>query len=140
MLLTRAIGLKLQGRVRFSKDCIGDVLLGEEEGLEIFRKVIVKPSQDGPEKPGAIFIVRFCFARFGAKTNRFLSLIPVPFIVAQPGFRSKTWMIGQRTGVFQGVYEWDSIEDAEAYWTSFPMKLMKRRAVQETLYHEIRVS
>jgi hypothetical protein len=65
-------------------------------------------------------------------------LIPIPFIVAQPGFRSKTWMIGQKTGAFQGLYEWDSIEDAEKYWTSFPMKLMKRRAVPETLSHEIK--
>ena len=82
--------------------------------------------------------MRFRFARFGVRTNRFLSLIPIPFIVAQRGFRSKTWMIGQKTGAFQGLYEWDSIEDAEKYWTSFPMELMKRRAVPETLNHEIR--
>ncbi|MFX0202903.1 MAG: hypothetical protein ACFFCW_42915, partial [Candidatus Hodarchaeota archaeon] len=106
--------------------------------FEVFRKVVLKPSKDQPEKPGAILIVRFSFARFAAKTNRFLSLIPIPFIVAQQGFRSKTWMIGQKTGAFRGLYEWDSIEDAEKYWTSFPMKLMKRRAVPETLNQEIK--
>ena len=138
ILLARSTGLRLKGRVHFLKDCIGDVQHGKDEDYEIFRKVILDPSKDQPEKPGAIFIVRFRFARFAARTNRFLSLIPIPFIVAQPGFRSKTWMLGRTTGGFQGAYEWDSIDDAEKYWTSFPMKLMKRRAVPETLNHEIR--
>ena len=138
ILLARATSLRLRGRVHFLKDCIGDVQHGKDESYKVFRKVILDPSKDQPEKPGAIFIVRFRFARFAAKTNRFLSLIPIPFIVAQPGFRSKTWMMGRKTGVFQGLYEWDSIEDAEKYWSSFPMKLMKRRAVPETLNYEVR--
>ena len=138
ILLARITGLMLQGRVHFVKDCIGGVEHGKDEDFEVFRKVILKPSKNQPEKPRAIFIVLFSFARFAAKTNRFLSLIPIPFIVAQPGFRSKTWMIGQNSGTFQGVYEWDSIEDAKKYWTSFPMKLMKRRAVPETLSYEIK--
>jgi len=138
ILLARATGLRLGGRVHFQKDCIGEVQHGKDEDYEVFRKVILDRSKDQPEKPGAIFIVRFRFARFAAKTNRFLSLIPIPFIVAQQGFRSKTWMMGRKTGAFQGLYEWDSIEDAKKYWSSFPMKLMKRRAVPETLNHEIR--
>ena len=110
---------------------------GDDEDFVVFRKVILHPSKDQPEKPGAIFIVLFRFARFTATTNRLLSLIPIPFIVAQPGFRSKTWMMGQKTGAFRGLYEWDSIEDAEKYWASFPMKLMKSRAIPETLSHDI---
>ncbi len=39
--------------------------------------------------------------------------------------------------MFQGVYEWDTVPDAEAYWTSFPMRLMKRRAVPGSVVHEI---
>ena len=140
ILLARATGLGLRGRVHFLKDCIGELQHGKDEDYEVFRKVILDPSKDQPEKPGAIFIVRFRFARFAAKTNRFLSLIPIPFIMAQQGFRSKTWMMGQKTGTFQGLYEWDSIEDAEKYWTSFPMKLMKKRAIPETLNHEIRAA
>jgi hypothetical protein len=71
---------------------------GKDEDYEVFPKVILDRSKDQPEKPGAIFIVRFRFARFAAKTNRFLSLIPIPFIVARQGFRSKTWMMGRKTG------------------------------------------
>jgi hypothetical protein len=111
---------------------------GRDEDYEVFRKVILDPSKDQPERPGAILVVRFRFARFEGKTNRLLSLIPIPFIVAQPGFRSKTWFMGRRTGAFRGLYEWDSIKNAEKYRTSFPMKLMKRRAAPKTLFHEIR--
>ncbi len=138
ILLARATGLALKGRVHFIRDSVGKIEHGEDEDFRVFRKVILESSRDRPEKPGAILIVRFRFATFAASTNRFLSLIPIPFIVVQPGFRSKTWMIGQKTGVFQGLYEWDSVEDAENYWTSFPMKLMKRRAVPETVRREIR--
>ena len=138
VLLARAAILRLLGRVRFPKDCIGTVEHHEDDDFVVFRKVTLKPTNDQPERPGALFIVRFRFARFAAKTNRVLSILPIPFIVAQPGFRSKTWMMGQKTDAFQGLYEWDSIDDAERYWTSFPMNLMKRRAIPQTLSHEVR--
>ena len=139
LLLARATSLKLSGRVHFPTDCLGTVkhYEDEDEDFEIFRKVLLDPSEDQPRKPGALFVVRFKFARFGTKTNRLLSVIPIPFIVAQPGFRSKTWMIGQKTGAFRGLYEWDSIDDAERYWTSFPMNLMKWRAVPQTLAYQV---
>jgi hypothetical protein len=138
LLLARAAGLAFQGRIRFIRECVGDTLCGEDEDFVVFRKVILVPVKRQPEKPGAIFVVTFRFALFSVGANRILSLIPIPFILAQPGFRSKTWLLGRQTGVFQGLYEWDSVEDAERYWTSFPMKLMKRRAVPETLIREIR--
>jgi hypothetical protein len=99
--------------------------------------MVLDPTEVQPEKPGAVFTVRFRFAKLSAKANKRLSLIPAPFIAAQPGFRSKTWMLGRDTAAFQGVYEWDSVEDAEAYWTSFPMRLMKRRAVPGSVMYEI---
>lgn len=136
-LLGRATAYRLRGRVHFLKDCIGDVHPGPDEEFVVFRKVVLNPTATQPEKPGAVFTVRFRFARFSDGANKRLSLIPAPFIVAQPGFRSKAWMLGRDSGLFQGVYEWDSVKDAEAYWTSFPMRLMKRRAVPESLWHEI---
>ncbi|MFC1509163.1 hypothetical protein ACFL60_05695 [Candidatus Omnitrophota bacterium] len=133
ILLVRAFGLLLRGRVHFRKDCIGTSEKGEREDFVIFRKIVVYPAGNQLQNPGAIFKVRFHFAKFSFRINRLLSLIPVPFIIAQPGFRSKTWMTGLNTGAFQGVYEWDLVEDAEKYWYSFPLKLMKKRAVPETL-------
>jgi hypothetical protein len=135
--LARATAYRLRGRVHFPKDTVGEIHPGPDEDFVVFRKMILDPSEDQPEKPGAIFSVRFRFARFSAAVNKRLSLIPAPFIAAQPGFRSKAWMLGAETGMFQGVYEWDTVADAEAYWTSFPMRMMKRRAVPESVIHEI---
>lgn len=137
VLLVRATGFRLCGRVCFPRDDVGAIEPGDEEDFVVFRKVVLDPAGDQPSKPGAIFRVRFQFARFSDRTNRFLSLIPLPFIVAQPGFRSKTWMQGIRSGAFQGVYEWDSVEDAEQYWDSFPMRLMRKRAAPGTLARDI---
>jgi hypothetical protein len=138
LLLARAVLLGLRGRIRFPGDRIGEIEQGAGEDFRIFRKMILLPSKDRARKPGATFVVQFRFARFGARTNRLLSLIPIPFIAAQPGFRSKTWMIGTKTGMFRGLYEWETVGDAEEYWESFPMRLMRNRAVPETLRHEIK--
>jgi hypothetical protein len=132
----RAIYLLIQGRIHFPKNRLGETV-GEENEFEIFRHMTLDPGKDQPEKPGAIFKVRFQFANMSPEMNIRTSLIPIPFIVAQPGFRSKMWALGRETGEFQGVYEWDTVASAENYWTSFPMRLMKRRAVPESLFYEI---
>jgi hypothetical protein len=81
--------------------------------------------------------VRFHFARGSAKINKRLSLIPIPFILGVPGFRSKLWMLDRETGCFQGVYEWDTVAAAEAYMRSFAIRLMRQRAMPGSLSHEI---
>lgn len=136
VLFARATGYRMRGRVRFDKACVGDVVPGRDESYVVFRKMILDPLP-GQLEPGAIFRVRFRFSRLSPEANKRLSLLPAPFIAAQPGFRSKSWMLGKETGMFQGVYEWQTVADAEMYWTSFPMRLMKRRAVPDTLWHEI---
>lgn len=136
VLFTRATGYRLKGRVHFDTTCRGDVVPGREEDFVVFRRMTLDPLP-GQSEAGALFTVKFHFSRFSTGANKRLSLIPAPFIAAQPGFRSKTWMLGRETGMFQGVYEWQTVADAEAYWTSFPMRLMRRRAVPETLWHEI---
>jgi hypothetical protein len=136
--IVRATYLLLQGRIHFPKDRLGEIVDDGEE-FEVFRHMTLDPGNDQPEKPGAIFKVRFQFASMSPEMNIKTSLIPIPFIVAQPGFRSKTWLLGRESGEFQGIYEWDTVASAEAYWTSFPMKLMKKRAVPDSLSYEIEV-
>jgi hypothetical protein len=136
-LIARTMGLIFTRRVHFLKNRIGETVQLEEEDFEIFRQVIVDPPNNEQKKPGAIFKVYFHFASFSVNTNKVLSLIPIPFIIAQPGFRSKTWMLGLKTGIFQGFYEWDTIKEAENYWTSFPLNLMKKRAVPDSLNYSI---
>jgi len=134
--IVRAIYLFIQGRIHFPKNRLGEII-DQEEDFEVFRHMTLDPGQNQPEKPGAVFKVRFRFASMSPEMNIRTSLIPIPFIVAQPGFRSKMWALGWETGEFQGIYEWDTVASAENYRTSFPMKLMKRRAVPESLSYQI---
>jgi hypothetical protein len=133
VLLVRAVWLRLRGRVRFPRDRVGEVVAGDAENYRVFRQMVVDPAAEEALPPGAVLDVRFRFARFSPTMNRQLSRLPMPFIAVQPGFRSKTWMIGERSGAFRGVYEWATAEDAERYWVSFPMRMMRRRAAERTL-------
>ena len=137
VLFARATRYRLRGRIHFPRDCLGEVVAGPDEDFVTFRKMILDPLPGETQRVGALFTVRFHFARLSDSANQKLSLIPAPLIAAQPGFRSKTWMLGQQTGMFQGVYEWRTVADAQDYWTSLPMRLMKRRATPESLVHEI---
>ena len=136
VLVARSAYSWLCDRVHFPEKRLGEVIQGKENFI-IFRQAVLDPTGTQPERPGARLAVRFQFRRFSLETNRILSIIPIPFILAQPGFRSKIWMFRKGTGEFQGLYEWDTVEDAEKYRFSFPMKLMKKRAVPESLTYEI---
>ncbi|MCP4674685.1 MAG: YdhR family protein [Deltaproteobacteria bacterium] len=138
MLVLRAIGLGLSGKARFIRNLQNESIKDEGECFTAFRKVVVKPNSKQPSNPGAIFQVRFRFKNLSATANRLLSLIPIPLIVAQPGFRSKTWLLGEDSGDFIGYYEFDTIEAAEAYWNSLPLRMMRKRAAKGSLTHEIR--
>lgn len=137
-LISRALGLWVKGRVRFEHSLQGEHLEDRDERFTPFRKVIVKPLPGEPPVPGATFRIRFRFKSFSARVNRLLSLIPIPLILAQPGFRSKTWMLGEETGDFLGYYEFDTLQAAEAYWNSLPLRMMRQRAAPGSLTHEVR--
>ena len=132
VLLGRALRLWARKRVVFSKESFGKLFL-EEEPFSIFRKVIVLQENLQPATPGALLKVKFQFANFSFMVNKRLSLIPIPLIIAQPGFISKTWLVGTETGCFLGLYEWESRGSAENYLNSFPLKLMKKRARPDSL-------
>ena len=132
-LLVRAFALWLNGRFRFERG-LSDLTTKENgESFRAFRKVAVVGNAVSSESPAAIFKVRFAFRNLSPKTNRILSLIPIPFIAAQPGFRSKTWLLGGSSGDFMGIYEFDTVADAEAYWNSLPLRMMRRRAAVGSL-------
>ena len=136
-LLVRALKLWLSGRIHFRRDLESCGLEDRGEAFVAFRQVVVDPTTDQPARAGATFQVRFRFKNLSATANRWLSLLPIPLIVAQPGFRSKTWLLGQQTGDFIGRYEFDTVETAEAYWHSLAMRMMRRRAAAGSLTREV---
>jgi len=137
-LIFRALGLWLKGRLRFERISEGEQLEIEGESFKVFRKVIVTPPKNGDTLSGAIFEVQFRFKNLSVPANRLLSLIPIPLIVAQPGFRSKTWLLGQEIVDFIGYYEFETVETAKEYWNSLPLRMMRRRAAKGSLNHVVR--
>ncbi|MEJ2215744.1 MAG: hypothetical protein P8099_03920 [Gemmatimonadota bacterium] len=136
-LLFRALLLFVRNRVHF-RGADGVEIEDRGERFRGFRRVVV----DAPERPPprATFRVRFAFRNLSPAANRRLSLIPIPFIVAQPGFRSKTWLLGETTGDFMGWYEFDTVEAAQAYRASLPLRMMRRRAAPGSLTYAVTVT
>lgn len=124
----RALMLWVRGRVHLLRDLEGMGMDDGGERFRAFRKIVV----DGGAV-GAIVRVRFRFRNLSAGMNRRLSWIPVPFIITQPGFRSKTWFVGEETGDFIGLYEFATEEDGRAYLDSLPLAMMRRRAAEGSL-------
>ena len=128
----------LTGRLHFPRECIGEMFtLGDDQVFTIFRQVIVDPLKGQQGKPGVLFRVRFRIANMTPEQNKHFSILPIPFFIGLPGFRSKLWMHDHATGESQGVYQWDTVGDAQNYANSFAMQFMTRRAVQGSISHEV---
>ncbi|MFC2076534.1 YdhR family protein [candidate division KSB1 bacterium] len=124
----------LLGRVRRSKEFYGrEIMMEDGRKFKIFRQINLKTGKSKKDSSPAILIVRFKFARFSQKTNRRLSLIPIPMIVGFPGFRTKVWMADEDTGYWQGLYEFESEDTLEEYKKSFVLGIMNRRAVKDSI-------
>lgn len=134
----RTLGYVLTGRLHFSRERVGEVLTTEDGGrFVVFRQAVVDPSREQPEMPGAVFRVRFHLTHMSPEVNRWFSLLPIPFFVGLPGFRSKLCSVDERIDDFMGVYEWDTVEDAENYAHSFAMRFMVRRSIPGSLSYEM---
>ena len=128
----------LARRLRLERQYVGRVLVMEDgQRFRVFRHLSLRTSRAGVQGSPAVFVVRFKFARFSQGVNRLLSLIPVPLIGGYPGFRHKLWMVNEESGYWQGVYEWESPQDVEAYRRSFALRMMNRRAEPESISYEV---
>jgi hypothetical protein len=120
----------LTGQVRFPRGRVGQVLTLEDgQNWIIFREVQVSVHSGRAAGVGAVFRPRFHVAGMSVRANILFSLLPIPFFLGLPGFRSKLWLYHPENGDFQGIYEWDSIEAAERYAGSFAMRFMTHRSV-----------
>ena len=103
----------------------------------IFRQVVVKPRGSQKVEPGAAFCVQSHVARMSPTQNKLFSLLPIPLFIGLPGFRSKLWLLNEANGNFMGMYEWDTLQDAENYAHSFALKFMTKRSVPGTVSYRI---
>lgn len=67
------------------------------------------------KEPEAAFITRFKPAKMGIRTNILFSNIPMMVLLGFKGLRQKYWCVDYDSGLCQGIYEWQTLEDAKNY-------------------------
>jgi hypothetical protein len=121
----------LSGRVHFNRQRVGDELVMDNgERHRVFREVRVDTHRMVPPESVVTLTLRFQFARFSQAANERLSLLPIPAILGMPGFLQKTWTHCDETGYSQGIYQFESAVQAEAYHRSPLIRVLKKRTVQ----------
>jgi hypothetical protein len=136
--LLNTLGNVARNRVHFPKDRIGETItMDDGRKFMVFRQAVVDRRDGKRMRPGARFIVRFHLANMSPAMNKPFSLIPMPFCIGVPGFRSKLWTLDVASGDFQGVYEFETGKDAENYAGSFAVTFMTRRSVPGSVSYRI---
>ena len=122
----RTLFLFLTGKIHYDQAVKGKPLtMPDGETFTIFRRVEIQSKQPEPQ---AYFWVRFKPMNMGIQANIHFSLIPMMIFMGFSGFRSKYWGVNMQTGLCQGLYEWQTVEDAREYVQSIAMRFMTRRS------------
>lgn len=134
----RTVLLYLTGRVRFIKSSIGkEFIIEYGKKFTVFRHVVIYTNKKKHIRPQAIFKIRFLPKDVTIEENKRFSRIPMLFFMGFHGFRSKYWMVDEITGLCQGVYEWETLQDAENYSKSIAVRFMTKRSIPGSVNFEI---
>ena len=137
IVFPRSVFLLLSGRMQFPKDRIGKVITLENgQKYTVFREGMLKPKSNQPEKPDGVFRVWF-HTRMSPKKTILLSRLTLFGFLGLPGFRSKLWLYDETSGDLGGIYEWDTVQDADNYDKSYAMKFSKWRSVSGKFKTEV---
>ncbi len=134
----RTLGYAAAGRLHGPKDLMGKVFTNPDgQTFIIFRQTMLDPVSGSQTEPQALFRVRFRVPEIKPWRDRLIISLKSPIFVALPGFRSKLWMVDAKNATYQGVYEWATLRDAEAYVHSASMRFMTEVAVPGGISYEI---
>lgn len=117
-----------KGVATFRWEHLGAIMTrGDGKRFRVFRQILVRPGHGRPQAAGGVFRVWF-YSTMKPESTIAMSWKTIPLFLGMRGFRSKTWLFDEKSGEFGGVYEWDSVEQARAYGTSYAMRLSSLRA------------
>jgi hypothetical protein len=123
----RTILLFLSLRVHFLKKGMNKTITMEDgQTFRIFRHVQIRTA--APKRPEGAFVVRFKPQNMTVDQNIRFSLLPMMIFMGFHGFREKYWCVNDETGLCQGVYAWQTVQDAENYSKSIAMRFMTNRS------------
>ncbi len=127
----------LRQKIHFPKEYNGMKLRMEDDHeFEIFRHVIIGQKEEITPN-SAIFLVRFKLNNMSIEKNKRFSRLPIPMFIGLPGFQAKFWMCNDQTGCNQGIYQWQTVQDAENYSKSFAVRFMTGRSEPNSLSFKI---
>ncbi len=134
--ILKTIGFALTGRLHFPTQRNGEIVTDAQgRQFTVFRQVVVSPAKDRPVRPGALLTLHFQVTNMSPAVNRFYALLPLPLYIGDPGFRSKLFTINGED--CQSIYEWDTVQDAEAYIQSIALKSILLRSVPGSFSYTI---
>jgi hypothetical protein len=135
--LFKSIALLVTGKARFPKEKVGATIVREDgQKFIVFRHVVIHAKTDRPANPQGVFRVWFHTKASPQGTRRLSSLTLFGFL-GMPGFCSKLWLFNPETGEFGGIYEWDTVEDADHYDKSYAMKFSKWRSLPGKFWTDV---
>ncbi len=132
----RTLFLLLTFRVVFDReDRNRQIVMEDGTRFRIFRHVRIRTyHRAGPQ---AVFVVRFKPKGMNIQQNIRFSLLPMLIFMGFRGFREKYWCVNDDTGLCQGVYAWQTLEDARNYSQSIAMRFMTERSYPESVSFQI---
>ena len=111
----------LDGRVRFPRNRVGDVLeFPDRSTAVVYRETVLDPEREAAEG-GVVLVFRMQVADPDAGTTLRevladpVSNVATPFFAGLPGFGRKLWLAGDRPGEFLELYEWATRDDADRF-------------------------
>jgi hypothetical protein len=106
-------------RVRFPRDRVGLRLrFADGSSARVFRETRV--DGDPPSDP-CVLVIGFRLRLIRGRAHRLFeaeSILNTPLFVGFPGMVSKLWVAHDRSGVYRGLYEWDTAVAAHHYASS----------------------
>jgi hypothetical protein len=128
-VIYRSLRMLAKDQAQFIWQNLGETITRYDgRGFKIFRQVVMKPQEGQPSQPGAVFCVWF-YTRTSPAVTVAMSWLTLFCFAGMKGFRSKIWLYDEASGEFGGIYEWDTLEQAEEYGKSFAMKLSSLRSI-----------
>ena len=123
-------------RVIFVKEDKNMQIIMEDGKLfRVFRHIKIRDNQ--LESPKAVFVVRFHPKNMTVQENIRFSVLPMMIFIGFRGFREKYWCVNDETGLCQGIYAWQTVEDAENYSRSIAMRFMSNRSNPDSVNFRI---
>lgn len=127
----------IKKRTSYISEYVGKEIIINNEKFNIFLEIGVFDYDHEIKKGDVEFKIIFKSSKISTDTLINNSKKAIPFFIGLPGFCRKKFLVNERKGIFSGIYEWESYEDASNYSKSYALQSMKIISNPYPVYFEI---